>query len=179
MSLYSISGTHCSGKTTLINLLGEKYLTIPEQCRFVEGFGFQMISKEQNETQLAMTGAILSSHLKHSIENPYIYTFTDRCLLDVLAYSKYALLKGDIDEKVFNFINRIFWVNQNIYEKIFITKPEFNIEDDGFRSIDKDYQLKIDQIFEQIIEEYKLPNIIRLTGSVEERLKTITDNIKD
>ena len=54
----------------------------------------------------------------------------------------------------------------------FITRPEFDVVPDGFRSIDIKYRNRINEIFDEIIREYGLITY-DLTGSVEQRLNKL------
>jgi hypothetical protein len=54
---------------------------------------------------------------------------------------------------------------------------EFAIEDDGERSVDPDFQLKIDFLIKNILDTSGI-KYITVTGTVEERLKQINDALK-
>jgi hypothetical protein len=49
---------------------------------------------------------------------------------------------------------------------------EFEIEDDNFRNIDKDFQAKIDFLTKNILDTTNVP-YITVTGTVEERVKQV------
>ena len=70
------------------------------------------------------------------------------------------------------------WV-QHLYtlSYIFYIPPEFNIVDDGVRSIDPTFRDQIVELFEGYITE--MPReIVRLSGSVRERLDQIMKVLK-
>ena len=55
---------------------------------------------------------------------------------------------------------------------------EFGPEDDGERSIDPDFQLKIDFLIKNILDTSKIP-YITVSGTVEERLAQINDALNN
>ena len=62
---------------------------------------------------------------------------------------------------------------------IFYTSPEdVNLIDDGERSANSDFRDDIIKLFESYILESNI-NIVRLSGTVEERLQTIKKTLND
>ena len=58
------------------------------------------------------------------------------------------------------------------YDIIFYTEPDIPLVDDGQRSANVEFRNKMIDLFEEAIQHYKI-NVVRLKGSVEERLETI------
>ena len=108
--------------------------------------------------------------------NVYPNSISDRTIIDNLAYSLYLHKNDLLSDDVLNRVILAFDTNINKYDKIFYVKPEFDIEADGLRDTDKLFQVAIDNIIYGLLTggfvEYS-----KLTGSVEERCKTITSEI--
>jgi hypothetical protein len=64
------------------------------------------------------------------------------------------------------------------FDYIFYFPPEFEIKDDGFRNIDKYFQLKTHNEFEKYIAIFNFDNVHKITGTVKERIDTIKKIIK-
>jgi nicotinamide riboside kinase len=60
------------------------------------------------------------------------------------------------------------------YDHVFYIEPEFEIVDDGVRSVDKDFRDEIADLFESSIEKRKL-SMSRVKGSVRNRVNSIID----
>ena len=172
--LISFSGAQSTGKTTLLNKLKEdknlsNYKFIDEITRNIQRKGYKINEMGDSETQKL----IMDSHLENSeFENAIL----DRCSLDGLCYTEYLYNKGNISEDVMNYTRDVFEKTIRKYDVIFYLKPEFEIVDDNIRSTNKEFQNEIVKLFDKNIEKYNV-NVIQLTGSVEERLKTIYEYI--
>lgn len=172
--LISFSGAQSTGKTTLLNKLKEdknlsNYKFIDEITRNIQRKGYKINEMGDSETQKL----IMDSHLENS---EFESAILDRCSLDGLCYTEYLYNKGNISEDVMNYTKDIFEKTIKKYNIIFYLKPEFEIVNDNVRSTNKEFQNEIVKLFDKNIEKYNI-NVIQLTGSVEERLKTIYKNI--
>jgi nicotinamide riboside kinase len=63
------------------------------------------------------------------------------------------------------------------YDYVFYIEPEFEIVDDGVRSINKQFRDEIADLFEVTIEKEKL-SMLRVKGSVRNRVNTIIDHLE-
>lgn len=166
-----ITGTHGTGKTTLLNALREQeqfkhYAFCNEVTRWVKGLGFDINEQGNDSTQILI-------NMKH-IYNVFMnrHMITDRIILDAIVYSKYLLEEGMISEETYYETGKV-WLNlMPYYDVIFYLKPEFAIEDDGVRSVNTHFQTRIHELFERAIEKYEIP-VIHISGSVEERVQQI------
>jgi nicotinamide riboside kinase len=98
----------------------------------------------------------------------------DRCALDGLAYSMYFFNKIELPMQ--DIIRRLFEVMIFRYDKIFYINPELPLIDDGQRSISKHFFDVVNNNFETLIRDYKI-NVIRISGSVEDRIEQVLNNI--
>ena len=173
MSIYKpmkilISGTQCSGKTTLLRALQEQpkfkdFDFVIEMVRNLTKEGVKVNEKSDDESQLRILDATIK---QLQITKPTIY---DRSILDVFCYSRYFRELGQMTNKTLEIVKEQFNKHIDEFDYIFITRPEFDVVPDGFRSIDIKYRNRINEIFDEIIREYGLITY-DLTGSVEKRL---------
>jgi len=105
---------------------------------------------------------------------------SDRCLLDVLAYTKSAYNKGLIQEATLDFMEKLILRDVEQYDYLFYLEPEFELEDNGIRPVMDGFQEEIDTIVKDYLYRcrYRIPNLIQITGSVEERLQQIINHTK-
>tara|TARA_B100000287_G_C19956180_1_gene512536 strand:- start:152 stop:478 length:327 start_codon:yes stop_codon:yes gene_type:complete len=102
----------------------------------------------------------------------YSDMLTDRTALDGLVYTAYLHLHKKVSKDTLDIVKAIYDKIIHEYDYIFYIPPEFNIVDDGVRSIDPNFRDEIVELFEGYISE--MPReIVRLSGSVRERLDQI------
>lgn len=167
------TGAQGTGKTTLVNAIAEKY-----------NINTLSIAREQ-ATETGWTPATPGSveyqkdlynklYKALSYKKPYV---SDRALSCVAAYTfNHALLNMDntdfkklADNQYKKFCK---FHNENPDVLIVYTPIEFEIENDGLRSTDKEVQTQIDFLIKNILDttgaEY-----LTVTGTVEERMTQI------
>lgn len=100
---------------------------------------------------------------------------SDRCLLDVLAYTKSEYDKGLVQEGTLTFMEMLIYRDVQQYDYLFYLEPEFELEDNGIRPVIDGFQEEINTIVKSYLNRWKevIPNLIKITGSVEERLQQI------
>ena len=166
-----ITGAQSVGKTTLLNALRSekfftKYAICDEVTRRVKSYGLPINEEGTDTTQLL----IMNEH----IYNVFMYDnmLTDRTALDGLVYSTYLFKHKNISDKTMGKITDIFHRVWEHYDHVFYIEPEFEIEEDGTRSVNKAFRDEIVDIFEWAIEKKKL-SVTRIKGSVRNRVDTI------
>ena len=171
-----ITGAQSVGKTTLLNALrSEKlfkdYAICDEVTRRVKGYGLPINEEGTDITQLL----IMNEH----IYNVFMYDnmLTDRTVLDGFVYSTYLFKHGKIGDKTMGKVRDIFNRTWEQYDHVFYIEPEFEIVDDGTRSIDLAFRDEIAELFETTIEKRKL-SMLRVKGSVRNRVNTIIDHLE-
>lgn len=171
----AFTGAQSTGKTTLLN----KFKTMSPydlDYTFVDEITRRMIKKglKINEAGGDMTQLlIMNSHIKNILHENVIM---DRCALDGVVYTRYLYNKGQISDWVMDFAENVFQKIIEKYDYIFYLVPEFDMEDDGVRSVDDDFRNEIVDLFNQYIVECEIP-VISITGSVEERVYKIQEEI--
>lgn len=178
----SFTGAQSTGKTTLLNKCKEVYKDykfVDEVTRYVRRtYDVKINEIGGTETQLY----ILAEHIKNHLK-PDENLILDRCILDGYVYTKYQVVNGKVSEQVLHAFNGVFAVLIDKLDYIFYTDPsDVKLIDDGERSVDFKFREDIIAMFEDLIT-YKLSpknkqKIIRLSGTVEERMKIIEEYLK-
>lgn len=170
-----VSGAQNTGKTTLINALKRKY----------DFFGIQRepirsILKDKTRVNFADDNIqlrILSNQRDYILENDF--ALTDRCPLDSASYMELLSSEGktNISKGTYDFIEKESQlIMQSHFVDLIIFLPiEFEMEDDGFRTVDPIQQRKIQEVMETNIYEWGINHkVIRPSGSVEERVNFVS-----
>jgi nicotinamide riboside kinase len=171
-----ITGAQSVGKTTLLNALrSEKlfkdYVVCDEVTRRVKGYGLPINEDGTDITQRL----IMNEH----IVNVFMYgnMLTDRTALDGLVYSTYLFKNNKINNTTMKYVKDVFNKVWHSYDYVFYIEPEFEIVDDGVRSINKQFRDEIADLFEATIEKEKL-SMLRVKGSVRNRVNIIIDHLE-
>lgn len=175
-----ISGAHSQGKTTLCNALKNNallkdYEFISSPIRDLQKQGFP-INQDGNEiTQLF----VISKYYEYSKKKGPI--IADRCVLDGLAYTQ-AVLEGFDDNDFKQALGLIASKCFKSYDIIFYIEPELELKEDGIRPTDKAFFDKVvyyyDRWLENISTYNNAPKIVRLSGTVEERVSIFMHEMK-
>lgn len=162
-----IAGAQSVGKTTLLNVLRSEpkfkdYEFCNEVTRRVKGYGLP-INEEGNDITQRL---IMQEH----IVNVFMYDkmITDRTVLDGFVYTSFLMTHQKINVNTYLYADRIFEKVVKYYDLLFYISPEFDIKNDGVRSMDMRFRDNIADLFEYIINERKVP-IVPLHGTVSER----------
>jgi nicotinamide riboside kinase len=168
-----ITGAQSVGKTTLLNALrSEKffndYIICDEVTRRVKSYGLPINEDGTDNTQRL----IMNEH----IYNVFMFNnmLTDRTALDGLIYSKYLYKQNQISISTLKHVRQVFDKVWPEYDHVFYIEPEFDIVDDGVRSVDVNFRNEIADLFETTIEKEKL-SMHRVRGSVRNRVNSIID----
>lgn len=175
--IIGISGTHGVGKTTLINTVNDKnilqnYHFSSGNTRWIQSLGFKINEDGDDTTQKFIAMKMLYDISIHD------NLVTDRTTIDCYVYTKYLYDKGKITLKTIEEMKILLNRTINRYDYIFYIRPEFEMEDDGIRSINQEFKDSIHHIFEKTLDEYSIPFIL-LTGSKEKRLNTFVSTISN
>jgi nicotinamide riboside kinase len=170
----SFTGAQSTGKSTLFERIKaddrfRRFNFVRELTRTLKKDYNLKINEEGDDiTQLAILNGHFLNYLKYKNSNALM----DRCILDGLVYTTYLYNKGKVSREIAEYAEFITNKILSGVDIIFYTEPDIPIEDDGERSIDKDFRETIVNLFEAAFEHYNL-KVIRLNGSVDNRLTTI------
>lgn len=167
-----LTGTHSTGKTTLLNaLMSEKvfknYYPDVNATRWIKDIGFKINEEGDSISQeLIMIKRVATLFTQSNL-------IADRTVIDVMAYTQAGYEDERITEGAYKRILDYFINSFNEYDFIFLIRPEFELVDDGTRSLDLSYQEKIKESIDSLIAEYEIPNVHLITGSVRERVAQV------
>jgi len=147
------------------------YIVCDEVTRRVKGYGLPINEDGTDVTQRL----VMNEHIVNVFMNDKM--LTDRTALDGLVYSTYLLKTNKINASTMKYVKDVFHKVWNTYDHVFYIEPEFDIVDDGVRSVNKQFRDEIADLFEMTIEKEKL-SIHRVKGSVRNRVNTIVDYLE-
>lgn len=168
-------GAQGTGKTTLVN----KLLTMDEFVEYKQYTNVQRILHDylgekfphSSKTNNVSQASISSNFVLQLLQNTNI--ICDRSLIDTFVYAKLSENVSD-----WRFIENTFADALDLYDVIFYTPYEFDVEEDGFRDANKDYIKLVDYTIKYYIEKYKNKvKIVEVNGSVEDRIEMIKREI--
>lgn len=166
------TGAQGTGKTTILNYFKDQNMNvITEVVRELAKKGVK-INKDGDEKGQTAIFKEYEAKLGEITQEGYI---SDRCLIDVLAYTKYLFDTGKVSEKFFNKqfkqVQKFCASNPDITYCYF--PIEFAIEDDGVRDLDEEFRTAIDQNVQSLLTDLHITPIV-VNGSVEDRINRVT-----
>lgn len=170
----SISGPQCCGKTTTMNALKElpslKHYTFIEEPvrRLVKEKGIKINKDSTFDDQLL----ILQEHHLNTLR--YDDFVTDRSALDAFTYATYDYIVGKYNFSQWKQFKEIYEECIDQYDRIFLLEP-LPMKDDGFRSLDVEWQNKTYSLMHDIAFKHKNKPIILPDWTVELRMKLFED----
>lgn len=193
----SISGSHSTGKTTLVGaiqtflkLKGHTVNTVQEVARESVRKGFPINENATYETQLWIMHRQICRELEESRElekslDRTNFLLCDRSIMDNCAYTHYLKLKKIITKEQMKSIIKLmkWWIPT--YKLIFFIEPikRSRIKDDGVRSTDKKFQRRINTILLRYINKFQRdftePRFIFANGTHEKRMEIIKTELEE
>jgi len=162
-----ICGTQSVGKSTLVKSLSNNpkfanFKLFTEKSKEIKDIGVPL-----NVDSTLMGQTIFLSYRVKELMSPYM--FTDRTILDVIAFTNCAKsinqhCKEEFEQYALNFLGE--------YDYIFYIPPEgIPIVDNGIREVDEHYRDLIDFAILHLIKRYshRIKNFHSLQGTTKER----------
>jgi deoxyadenosine/deoxycytidine kinase len=172
----AFTGTHGTGKSTLLNKILEEYPQFQGQHEnFSDAGKFFQDKLLETLNKDALQLFFYARHLFRIRANKHLVS--DRAVLDALCYAKYEYKQGNLSEVMLNFLEEVSFELLEKYDCLFWLRPEFELVGENKRPENVEFQTAIDKIFEEYMQRVTIP-VIRLTGSVEERMQIIREEIK-
>lgn len=174
---YVLTGSHGTGKTTIINSMYDwleekniKPIINSSSARKIKQSGRLINDDGDDIVQMIVN----SSHIVNFREDNW---FADRCIIDSFSYAVYQYKIGKVSKEVYDI--SLYMVKQfaGLYDKIFYIPIEFVLTNDGDRKDEVNFQKEIDSIISGTVSDLRL-SIVMVTGSVEERIETIKKHIQ-
>jgi len=169
------TGTMSVGKTTLVNALKElpefsEYYFATERSKYLRDLGIPLNNDSTIKGQFIFLAERASELLRPRV-------ITDRTVIDVMAFTRLAesipyYIGDEINQAASHLIRE--------YDYIFYISPKgVEIEDNGVRTTDANYRKEIDKEIKNLLSKYghKNQRIVKLTGSVEERVQKVKQTL--
>ena len=178
-----LTGSHSCGKSTLVEFFrGKEGFTCVDsvtrnstttQERKIDGV------EDLNETQMRILNNIKEATkeiVRMNKENPDQVYLVDRCVFDFMAYSRAFYDRGLLSpytlQKILEECKQIW----NVYDLVCYLGIEFDIVDDGVRSLDEDLRKDVDKyILNQLL--WNPVKAVKLDGSVRQRVESLQNAI--
>lgn len=162
-----ITGAQGVGKTTLAQQINKDFpdlKILPEAARLAKEAGFDLDKTATKETELWLIEKQIELE---TTENKWV---ADRCGIDLLAYIHHLFSE---ESDLIEFATETLVPRFNNYDLVlYLPSGQFEIEDDGVRTTDKEFQQAIDKKVRDIFEKHEIP-FIEVVGSPEERLAKV------
>ena len=174
---YILTGAQSVGKSVLLRHFSEKMNTITEVVRNLaknEGINVNENGDFEGQSRIFNT----YKNLFETTPGPFI---SDRGLTDVISYTCYNMKDKGVEGEKFleNQVNELLKFQEENPDVVYFYVPiEFNVVDDGFRSLNEDFRKEIDKNIKDLLDAYNI-DYYTITGTVEERLDTIKEIMKN
>lgn len=172
--IVSFSGAQSTGKSTLLKVWQEampEWDFIPEVTRLVKREYDLPINEDGNDLTQTM---IMSEHLRNAFTKRERHVILDRCSLDGLVYTHWLCDNKKVSMGTYSHARYVFDGTLEKYDLIIYTSPEdVPVVDDGERSINVKFREEIIELFEQYLSDIPAQKLLRVKGSVEERVNQI------
>jgi len=168
-----LTGTMSVGKTTLAKALGEleqfkDYSVQTERSQYLSSLGIPLNTDSTLPGQFVFLAERASELLQPNI-------ITDRTIWDVCSFTLSSKSIDDWSKQ--DFVNAAMRL-KDYYDLIIYVSPRgVSVEDNGIRTTDLGYRVKIDTAIQMALDEYKPIKLIKVEGTTEERIATILQNI--
>lgn len=162
------TGAQGTGKTTVLNHFKENHNIITEVVRLLSKQGVKINEMGNDEGQQT----IFNEYIK-LLSNKRSY-ISDRCLVDVLSYTKYLYEHGSVSVGIYrqqlDLFKKFLKDNKDI---IYVYFPiEFDLVDDGVRSMDERFRKEIDNNIKSLLESNDVDYIV-MSGTVDKRVRNV------
>lgn len=177
--IVALTGAHSCGKSTLIEFFRGK-----EGFECIDSVTRSTISKEERKVDgvenldkaqyaiLDNIGKATMELVKRNAENPDKVYLLDRCVFDFIAYSVSFFKKNLISKECLETIETTCKNYWKYYDLVCYLPIEFDIVDDGVRSLDEDLRKEVDKaILDQLL--WNEVKAIKLHGSVRQRIEDL------
>jgi nicotinamide riboside kinase len=167
------AGTVSVGKSTLVKALAEleqfkDYHVATERSKYLRDQGILLNDDSTTKGQFVFAA-------ERSLELMYGDLLTDRTIYDVCAFTLSAKSISNSDK--IKLIESFVTIKDD-YDIIIYVSPEgVDIEDNGVRTTDAEYRMKIDFAIRGLLKEYPPVKLIEIKGSTEERINLILSQI--
>jgi nicotinamide riboside kinase len=178
-----ITGTHSTGKTTLINSYVEKFPTkkyhiINEKAREVIAKGYLLGKDATIDSYLFYINEQLSAEIE-SEESTYEILFSDRSIIDGAAHPK---VNNQFKETQFptffiELFENILHFQKSFFDIYIYIPIEFPMQQDIVRPNDEHYRQEIDKEIKRLLDKHVV-NYYTITGTIAERTNSLNEILR-
>lgn len=175
---YCLTGTHSTGKSTLLAALKEVY---PE-AYFNDSSTRDATTKEErrlevitDQTQRNIYHKILEKEVMLDLVSRKRNVFMDRSFIDFVAYTHAFYTRGHLSKNFRDAMVKELTKRLDYYDIVFYLPIEFEIVDDGIRSIDVELQKEVDSHIREMLSMFD--SVVTLKGTLDERIAQIRNSI--
>jgi nicotinamide riboside kinase len=167
------AGTVSVGKSTLVKALAELeqfngYHVATERSKYLRDQGILLNDDSTTKGQFVFAA-------ERSLELMHDNLLTDRTIYDVCAFTLSAK-SISYNDKI-KLIESFVTIKDDYDVIIYVSPDGVDIEDNGVRTTDADYRMKIDFAIRGLLKEYPPVKLIEIKGSTEERINLILSQI--
>ena len=167
------AGTVSVGKSTLVKALAELeqfngYHVATERSKYLRDQGILLNDDSTTKGQFVFAA-------ERSLELMHDNLLTDRTIYDVCAFTLSAK-SISYNDKI-KLIESFVTIKDDYDVIIYVSSDGVDIEDNGVRTTDADYRMKIDFAIRGLLKEYPPVKLIEIKGSTEERINLILSQI--
>jgi len=161
------------GKTTLVKAMAEldqfkDYFIATERSKYLRDLGIPLNTDSTLAGQFVFLAERASELLRDNV-------LTDRTIWDVCAFTLGAQSIDQFDKR--SFVEAAMTLRNRYDLVVYISPDGVEMEDNGVRTTDLDYRNKIDNVIKLSLEEFPPAKLITVTGTTEQRIATILQNI--
>ena len=141
-----------------------------ERSKYLSGLGIPLNTDSTLKGQTVFLAERASELIQENI-------ITDRTIIDVIAFTQASKSIDWTDKEAF-YAYAMRLIKE--YDYIFYVSPEgVEIEDNGVRETDAKYRIKIDDEIQKLLIKYnsKISNLVKISGTTEERIQKIKQTI--
>ena len=165
------TGAQGTGKTTVLNeFKNQGFKVVTEVVRQLSKQGVKINKDGDEDGQTKILGVYQELLSEVSLEG-YI---SDRCMVDVLAYSMYLAEQGKVTDEFVQVQKEqlVKFKNENPDIAYCYFPIEFGVVADGVRDTDEEFRAAIDHNIKAVLQEVGIQPII-VKGTVEERVAKV------
>ena len=163
----AIAGAHWVWKTTILKNL-DMCDKITETARTVIKEMWRPSDLDVSSREKFQQKVLFSQMEKEENEN----FVSDRSVIDILAYTHWLTTYKSTKKLVSQYLN------VKPYDYVFYVPIEFELVKDGVRHEWLQYQKQVDELILNLLKEFNI-DYIKLSWTIEERVKTLTSIIQD
>lgn len=180
--LVGFTGAQCTGKTTLLKRCKDELMDwsfVDEVTRKVQRMGHAINEQGDDLTQLFILNEHLINHTRDTSDNSLML---DRCILDGYIYTKWLGHSGHVSGWLTEYACNLLALLADRLDVIFYTQPEdVPLVNDNVRSVNAKFRQDIVEMYEDLFacDYHWMDRVVRLTGSVDDRMETILNKIDE